>query len=72
MDLVAWAQMIALHDCSARRWEPKRLRFRLFSIPAVLVTTGRRRILRFSDRHPRAGLAALALARLRPLALAPG
>jgi hypothetical protein len=72
MDLIAWAQMLALHDHSARRWEPKRLRFRLFSIPAVLVTTGRRRVLRFSDRSPHSGLAAMALARLRPLVLAPG
>jgi hypothetical protein len=72
MDLFAWAQMIAPHDHAARRREPKRLRFRLFTIPAVLVTGGRRRVLRFSDRHPHAGLAARAITRLRPLILAPG
>ena len=29
--------MLALHRHDARRWEPKRLRLRLFSIPARLV-----------------------------------
>jgi hypothetical protein len=31
-DLIAWTQMLALHDHPAQRWEPKRLRLRLFSI----------------------------------------
>ncbi|OMH22956.1 IS1380 family transposase, partial [Tersicoccus phoenicis] len=29
-ELTAWAQMLALHGHNARRWEPKRLRARLF------------------------------------------
>ncbi len=41
--------MLALTG-QARRWEPKKLRLRLFSAAARLVTTGRRHILRL-DRH---------------------
>ncbi|GAA0904644.1 hypothetical protein GCM10009549_08230 [Streptomyces thermoalcalitolerans] len=36
----------------ARLWEPRRLRFRLFSAAAQLVTTGRRRILRLAAHWP--------------------
>lgn len=43
--------MLALTG-KARLWEPRRLRFRLFSTAAQLVTTGRRRILRFTRRWP--------------------
>jgi hypothetical protein len=49
LDLLAWMPMLALTG-AARRWEPKKLRLRLFSAAARLVTTGRRRILRL-DRH---------------------
>ena len=31
-ELTAWMQMLALHDHAARRWEPKRLRLRIFSL----------------------------------------
>ncbi|GAB04129.1 putative transposase [Gordonia amarae NBRC 15530] len=34
--LLAWAQMLALRDSPARRWEPKALRLRLFSVAARL------------------------------------
>jgi hypothetical protein len=44
LELLAWMPMLALTG-TARRWEPKRLRLRLFSAAARLVTTGRRRIL---------------------------
>src|SRR5207245_2617540 len=40
-DLLAWMQTLALHDHGARRWEPKRLRLRLFCLAGVLATTGR-------------------------------
>ena len=39
--------MLALTG-QARLWEPRRLRFRLFSAVGQLVTTGRRRILRLA------------------------
>lgn len=35
-ELTAWIQMLTLADHDARRWEPKRLRLRLFSIAARL------------------------------------
>ena len=43
--------MLALTG-KARLWEPRRLRFRLFSAAAQLVTTGRRRILRLAQHWP--------------------
>ncbi|MFC8230706.1 IS1380 family transposase [Streptomyces sp. NPDC057287] len=49
LDLLAWMPMLALTG-QTRRWEPKKLRLRLFSAAARLVTTGRQRILRL-DRH---------------------
>lgn len=47
LDLLAWMPMLALTG-PARCWEPRRLRLRLFSTAAQLVTTGRRRILRLA------------------------
>ena len=43
LDLLAWMPMLALTG-KTRRWEPRRLRLRLFSAAAQLVTTGRRRL----------------------------
>ncbi|MGW4443915.1 transposase [Streptomyces sp. NPDC004682] len=48
----------------ARLWEPRRLRFRLFSAAAQLVTTGRRRILRLARHWPWTGEISAALERL--------
>jgi hypothetical protein len=42
-DLTAWTQMLALHDHPARRWEPKRLRLRLWSIAGRISRHARRR-----------------------------
>ncbi|MFF3404454.1 IS1380 family transposase [Streptomyces sp. NPDC002659] len=47
LDLLAWMPMLALTG-KARLWEPRRLRLRLFSAAAQLVTTARRRHLRFA------------------------
>jgi hypothetical protein len=49
-DLMAWTQMLALPDHPARRWEPKRLRLRLFSIAARLTRHARRTQLRLRAR----------------------
>ncbi|WP_189152415.1 IS1380 family transposase [Streptomyces lacrimifluminis] len=51
LDLLAWMPMLALTGAT-RRWEPKKLRLRLFSAAAQLVSTGRRRCLRFTARWP--------------------
>ncbi|MCX4815592.1 IS1380 family transposase [Streptomyces sp. NBC_01239] len=51
LDLLAWMPMLALTG-KARKWEPRRLRLRLFSAAAQLVTTGRRRHLGFARHWP--------------------
>lgn len=66
MDLTAWLQMLALHDHPARRWEPKRLRLRLFSIAARITRHARQTHLRYSAHAPWTGLILTALARLHP------
>ena len=71
VDLTAWMQLLALTEHDARRWEPKRLRHRLFTIPASLARTARRTTLHLASHHPWAALAATAIARLDALA-APG
>ena len=52
------------HD-PARRWEPKRLRTRLFTVPAALARTGRRRLLHLAEHHPWATVVHDAITRLR-------
>lgn len=51
-ELIVWTQILALADQPARSWEPKRLRLRLFAVAGRIITTGRRRILRISQRWP--------------------
>src|SRR5664279_3847874 len=51
-DLLAWMGMLALTRHDARRWEPKRLRLRLFTIPATIARTARQTLLHLSDRAP--------------------
>ena len=67
-ELTAWMQTLALTGHAgyeqARRWEPKRLRLRLFSIPGRHARTGRRRLLHLAAAAP---FTALALAGLEAL-----
>ena len=65
-ELQAWTQMLALTG-AARRWEPKRLRLRLFSAAGRLVRGGRRLRLRLAQRWPWAGLITEAVTRLQAL-----
>ena len=51
-ELTAWMQLLALADEPARRWEPKPLRYRLYTIPAVLARGGRQVRLRYAGHHP--------------------
>jgi hypothetical protein len=51
-ELTAWMQMLALTGHQARRWEPKRLRLRLFSIAARLAVHGRQQRLHLSTHAP--------------------
>jgi hypothetical protein len=66
LDLPAWMPMLALNG-PAQLWEPRRLRLRLFSAVAQLVTTGRRRILRLAAHWPWTGVITDALRRLAAL-----
>jgi hypothetical protein len=66
-DLVAWMQTLAVTGHDARRWEPKRLRLRLLSIPARHARTGRRRLLHLAATAPFTALALQALAALAQL-----
>jgi hypothetical protein len=68
-ELTAWLQTLALHDTDARRWEPKRLRLRLFSAAARLTTSGRRTRLHLSTTGAWTALLTDAVTRLRALAV---
>jgi hypothetical protein len=70
-ELTAWMQTLALPGHQARRWEPKRLRTRLFTVPATLARTGRRRQLHLADHHPWAAVVHDAARRLHHLITAP-
>src|SRR3954451_25169501 len=64
-ELTAWMQLLALTHRQARRWEPKKLRLRLFTAPAALARTGRRVLLHLAAKSPWAGVVADAVTRLR-------
>jgi hypothetical protein len=68
-DLLAWTQLLAFTG-AARRWEPKRLRLRLFSTAGRIVRAGHRLRLRLATRWPWASQITTAIQRLA--ALAPG
>jgi DDE family transposase len=68
-ELTAWMQLLALAGHTARRWEPKKLRLRLFTLPAALAATGRRVRLHLATKSTWAGLVADAVHRLRALAV---
>jgi hypothetical protein len=65
-ELLAWTQMLALTG-KARRWEPKRLRLRLFSAAGRLASSGRRLRLRLAEHWPWAGQLTTAATRLQAL-----
>jgi hypothetical protein len=68
-ELLAWMQMLAL-DGPARRWEPKKLRLRLFACAGRIIRGGRRLRLRLAKTWPWASQIAAASTRIQ--ALAPG
>jgi len=70
-EITAWMQLLAFTDTdtgTARRWEPKKLRYRIFTIPATLARSGRRVVLHLSTRSPWAALTLTGLGRLADLA----
>ncbi|MDN6303843.1 MAG: IS1380 family transposase [Brachybacterium sp.] len=64
-ELVAWMQTIALTGHDARKWEPKRLRARLFEIPATLVRRSRHNLLHLAQHAPEARTVLTGINRLR-------
>lgn len=67
LELTAWTQMLALTEYDARRWEPKRLRLRLFAIAGRIVRHARQVHLRLASHAPWAGLVLTAHQRLHDL-----
>lgn len=49
-EVTAWMGLLAHPDQPARRWEPKRLRHRLFQVPATFARHAPARIVHLSDR----------------------
>jgi hypothetical protein len=66
-DLIAWAQTLALHDHPAQRWEPKRLRLRLFFIAGRISRHARRTQLQLAARASWVELITTGLTRLAAL-----
>lgn len=64
LELTAWMQMLALTGHRARRWEPKRLRLRLFSIAGRVAHHARQVHLRLASHAPWADLLLTAHQRL--------
>jgi hypothetical protein len=67
VELTAWTQMLALTEHEARRWEPKRLRLRLFSVAGRIARHARQVHLRLARHAPWAELIPTALQRLHGL-----
>ena len=65
-ELLAWTQMLALAG-EARRWEPKRLRLRVFAVAGRLARGGRRLRLRLAAAWPWAAQLTAAITRLQAL-----
>ena len=52
-DLLAWTQTLAFDEHEpARRWETKKLRFRILAVAGRIIRTGRRRRLRLPREWP--------------------
>lgn len=49
-EITAWMGLLGYPGQPARRWEPKRVRHRLFQIPATIARHARQRVLHLSDR----------------------
>ena len=65
-ELLAWTQMLARAG-QARRWEPKRLRLRIFAVAGRVVHGGRRLRLRLSESWQRTPDISAAITRLQAL-----
>ena len=66
-ELTAWLQLLTLTGHPARRWEPKRLRLRLFSLAGRLARSARRTVLHLSSAGRWTDLLLTIITRLRSL-----
>ena len=66
-EITAWMGLLAHPDHQARGWEPKRLRYRLFTIPATLARRSHRIVVHVSARHRWSGLVEQAITKLQGL-----
>lgn len=64
-DLIAWGGLLTHPQHEARRWEPKRLRHRLFTIPATIARHGRRITLHLASRSRWTSIVLAAIDRIR-------
>ena len=64
LDLTAWMQLLAFRDQPARRWEPKRLRLRIFAIAGRIARHARQIRLHLPRHAPWRQLVITALERL--------
>ena len=64
LDLTAWMQLLGFQDAPARRWEPKRLRLRIFSTAGRLARHARQIRLHLPRHAPWRQLVMTALSRL--------
>ncbi|MGA9872638.1 MAG: IS1380 family transposase [Rhodococcus sp. (in: high G+C Gram-positive bacteria)] len=67
MDLMAWTQMLGFTDHEARKWEPKRVRLRVFSVAGRISTHARRIHLKLSKTATWSTLIVTALTQLAAL-----
>jgi hypothetical protein len=65
-DLLVWTQTLAWHAHPARRWEPKRFRFRLLAVAGRIIRGGRRQRLRLPGGWPWNDLIETGWAALQP------
>ncbi len=66
-ELMAWTQMLAFHGTKARRWEPKKLRARIFEIAGKISRHARQFTVHLAAKAPETGLLLKALTRLNAL-----
>lgn len=66
-DLQAWCGLLALPDHEVRRWEPKKLRMHVYTVPATIARTARRVIVHVKDTARWAGVIIGGIQRLRGL-----
>ena len=66
-DLIAWSGLLAHPTSEVRRWEPKRLRHRLYTIPAVIARHARTVVMHLTNRSPWTPIITDAITRLQTL-----